>query len=173
MRLTQREILLAAAMGVFAVVWMVFSFGVSPLLERLETLNRVIPEKENELEQIRVKSEKYAALHNDIESLRTRIASQNETFELLPVVESLVKECGLIQCKMSQQTLEVGTDYIETVVKVDVERVTLRQLYDFLMKLQSSQVLANIKTLQMTKNPADASMLDSLIEISNLKLSRT
>lgn len=173
MRLTQREILLAAVLGAFAVAWAIFSFGVSPALERMKTLNRVIPEKESELEQIRVKAAQYVVLRDSIENLRTRIASQDEKFELLPFAESLVKECGLTQYKMRQQTLQVGTDYLETVVEIEVERVTLPKLYDFLMKLQSSNVMANTKTLHIKKSLADANLLDSKIEISNLKLSRS
>ena len=173
-RLTRRETWLAVGLGTFVVVWATYAFGISPALERMETLNRVIPEKQSELEQIRARARKYVALRDGIEGLRDKIASQEPTFELLPFVESLVKESDLTKNLkiMKQQPLQLSTDYRETVVEVTMERLTLPQLLDFLMKLQSSDVMANIKTLQIKKNLKDPGLLDSDLEISNLKLTQ-
>jgi len=173
-RLTRRETWLAVGLGLFVVAWATYAFGISPALERIETLKRVIPEKESELKQIRARAGKYVALRDGIEGLRDRISSQDQTFELLPFLESLVKECGLTENRkiMKQQPLQLGTDYRETIVEVKMERLTQPQLLDFLLKLQSSDVMATIKTLQIKKNLKDPGLLDSDLEISNLKLTQ-
>ncbi len=174
MRLTQRETLLAVGVGVLAVIWATYSLGISPALERIETLNREIPQEESELEQIRVKTAEYVVLRDGMEKMRTRIASQDETFELSSFVESLVNECGLSQNlgAMKPQTAPLGLDYSETVVGIEMKSVTLRQLLDFLVKLESSDVLINTKRLSIRKDPTDANLLDSELDISNLKLRR-
>lgn len=174
MRLMRREIWLATGLGAFVVIWATFVFGVSPALERIETLNRVIPEKLSELELLRAKTAEFVALRGGIEGLRTRIASQDPAFELLPFVDSLVRECGLAQnvVTMKPQTSQFGSNYRQTVVEIKMEALTLRQLFDFLLKLQSSKVLTNTKRLYIEKNLTDASLLDSQVEISNLKLSQ-
>ena len=145
MRLMRREIWLATGLGALVVIWAIFAFGVSPALERMETLNRVIPEKLSELELLRAKTAEFVALRGGIEGLRTKIASQEQTFELLPFLDSLIAECGLTQnvVTMKPQTSQLGSNYRETVVEVKMEGLTLRQLFDFLLKLQSSKVLAN------------------------------
>ena len=175
MRLTHREYWLAAGLVAFAAAWAFYVVGVSPALERIETLNRVIPEKQSELERLRIKTGEYIALHDVIEDLRTKIALQEKTFELLPYAESLIQECGLTNnvVTMKQQASQLETNYHETVVEIEMANLTLRQLFDFLQKIQSSKVLARTKTLHIKKNLTNADLLDSVVEIRNLKLTQS
>lgn len=175
MRLTRREYWLAAGLVAFIAAWAFYAIGVGPALERIETLNRVIPEMQNDLEKLRTKAGEYTTLNDSIEDLRTKIASQEETFELLPYAESLVQECGLTKnlVTMKQQTSQLETNCHETVVEVQMENLTLRQIFDFLQKIQSSKVLARTKTLYIKKNLKNADLLDSVIEIRNLKLTQS
>ena len=175
MQLTRREHWLAAGLGAFVVIWATYAFGVSPVRERIETLNRVIPEKQSELELLHAKTVEFVALRDSIEGFRAKIASQEQTFELMPFVDSLVQECGLSQnvVTMKPRTSPFGSDYLETVVEIEMESLTLPQLFDFLLKLQSSKVLTTTKRLYIKKNLTDTSLLDSQIEISNLKLSQS
>jgi len=175
MRLTHREYWLAAGLVAFIAACVFYMVGISPALERIETLNRVIPEKQSELERLRIKTGEYIALHDSIEDLRTKIALQKETFELLPYAESLIQECGLTKnlVTMKQQASQLATDYHETVVEIEMENLTLRQIFDFLQKIQSSKVLARTKTLHIKRNPTNADLLDSIIEIRNLKLTQS
>jgi cell division protein FtsB len=172
MRLTRREYWLAGVLVAFIAAWAFYAIGVGPALERIETLNRVIPEKQNELEKLRTMASEYTALNDAIEDLRTKIASQQETFELLPYAESLVQECGLLKnlVTMKPQTSQLETNYHETVVEIEMENLTLRQIFDFLQKIQSSKILARTKTLYIKKNLKNSDLLDSIIEIRNLKL---
>ncbi len=175
MRLTRREYWLAAGLVAFVAAWAFYAVGVSPALERIETLNRVIPEKQSELERLRIKTGEYIALYDSITDLRTKIASQKETFELLPYIESLVQEYGLAKnvVTMKPQASQLETNYHETVVEIEMENLTLRQLFDFLQKIQSSKVLARTKTLHIKRNLTNADLLDSVIEIRNLKLTQS
>jgi hypothetical protein len=175
MRLTHREYWLAAGLVAFAAALAFYVVGVGPALERVETLNRVIPEKRSELERLRIKTGEYIALHDSIEDLRTKIALQEKTFELLPYAESLIQECGLTKnvVTMKQQASQLETNYHETVVEIEMENLTLRQLFDFLQKIQSSKVLARTKTLHIKRNLTNADLLDSVVEIRNLKLTQS
>ena len=175
MRLTQREYWLAAGLVVIVAAWTFYTVGVSPALERIKTLNRVIPEKQSELEQLGIKAGEYTALNDAIVALRTKISSQQESFELLPYAESLVQECGLENnlVTMKQQASQLETDYHETVVEIEMENLTLRQIFDFLQKVQSSKIPARTKTLHIKRNLKNTDLLDSTIEIRNLKLTQS
>ena len=174
MQLTRREHWLAAGLGAFVVIWATYAFAVSPVRERIETLHRVIPEKQNELELMRAKAAEFVALRDGIQDLRARIASQEQTFELMPFVDSLVQECGLMpNVKTTKpQTSQFGTDYLETVVDIEMEDLTLPQLFDFLLKLESSDVLTTTKRLYIKKNLGNAGLLDCQIEVSKKNISR-
>ena len=95
MRLTQREKLLAVILAVIAAAWGLFAFAVRPAIERVGTLTRVIPERQSELEAFRAEAGEYIALRDGLDTLHTKIASQEKTLELLPFLESLIRECDL------------------------------------------------------------------------------
>ena len=174
MRLTRREKLLAVALVIFVAVCGLFVFAVRPAIERAETLRRVIPERQSELEAFRAKASEYIALRDGLETLHTKIASQEKTFELLPFLESLIQECGLAKkvATMKQQVSQLEPHYCETIVEIELQNFTLRQLINFLWQVESSKVLARTKSLHIKKNLANTDLLDSLIEVHNLKLVR-
>ncbi len=172
-RLTRREKLLAGGLVIFIAAWSLFTAGVKPALTRIETLNRVISEKQHELEKVRAISKEYIFLSNSFDSLHTKVASQHETFELLPFLESLIAECGLAKNleTMKRDVLQIDSNYSETIVEVRLESLSLDKLVDFLRKIESSQVQARTKSLYIKRNMTNKNLLDSVIEIRNAKLS--
>ena len=172
MRLTRREYWLAVGVVVLTLGWAIYAFGLAPVMERIDTLERVIPQKRTELDQLRVKAGEYAHLREDIESLRARIDSQDKAFELLPFMEALVAQCGLTQnvTTMKQVPTQPGTDVREIVLDVEMENVTLRRLCGFVEKIQSPDTLVSIEKLTIKKNPTDPNQVDASIEVHNLKL---
>lgn len=174
MRLMRREKLLAVTLGVFVTMCGLFVFAVRPAVERAETLRRVIPEKQSELEVLRAKASEYIALRDGLKALRTKIASQEKIFELLPFLESLIREYGLAKkvATMKQQVLQLEPHHCETIVEIKLQNLTLSQLVNFLWKVESSKVLARTKSLYIKKNMTNTGLLDALIEVHNLKLVR-
>jgi len=173
-RLTRRERLLAGGLVIFIAAWSLFTAGVKPALARIETLNRVIFQKQQELEKLRARSKEYIFIRDSLENLRTKIASQQKTFELLPFLESLIEECGLAEnlVTMRQQVLPIDSNYSGTIVEVRLEKLSLSNLVDFLGKLESSEVLARTKSLYIKRNATNKDLLDSVLEIHNAKLTQ-
>jgi hypothetical protein len=173
-RLTKREKLLLYVSLIFIVGGCLFSFFIRPAIARIETLSRVIPEKQAELQQLRAKSRQYILLRDSLEDWQKRIASQEQKAELLPFLESLIRQCGLEKkvVTMKQQTYPVDDSYYEIVVLTKFENLTIRQLIDFLQKVDdlaqnqaASSVWAKVKSLHISKNPVNPDLLDSTIEV--------
>lgn len=171
MRLTRRELWFVAGVVILTASWAFFAFGVTPALERIETLERVIPEKQEERERLRIEARDYVTLREALDDLRSKIASQGKTVELLPFMESLVQRCGLTQnvITIRQIATQPETDFQEIIVEMEMENLTLRQLCDFLEKIQSSKIQASVKRLTFKKNLANPDLLDSRIEVHHLK----
>ena len=171
-RLTKREKMLAVALAVFAGGWGLYALAVKPALERTRTLRRVISEKQDELVRLRAKSNEYISLRDNLDSVQTKMVSQEKGFELLPFLETMIREQGLSSkvAVMKQRVLQLGTDHSDTVVEVRLENLTLKQIIGFLRKVESSKVLARTKNLYIKKNLTNEEMLDSVIEIHNPKL---
>jgi type II secretory pathway component PulM len=173
-RLARREKLLTAGLVIFIASWSLFTVAVKPALARIETLDRVIPENQQELEKVRAISKKYILLSSRLDNLHTNIASAKETFELLPFLEALIEECGLAKNfeTMKRNVLQIDSNYSETIVEVKLESLSLGELVDFLHKIESSQVQARIKSIYIKRNMANKNLLDSVVEIHNAKLSQ-
>jgi len=177
--LTSREKLLTMALMTFIVVWALFIFAIKPAMARVTTLNRIIPEKHDEIIRLRAKSKEYIFLRDSLDNLRTRIAAQEKNFELLAFLETLIRECGLAKkaVSMKQQVSPLDSIYRETTVEIRLENLTIDQLIDFLCKVKgvppregSSKHLAKIKSLYIKKNLINKDLLDVVVEIHNAKL---
>jgi type II secretory pathway component PulM len=173
-RLARREKLLAAGLVVFIVLWSLFTVAVKPALARIETLDRIIPEHQQELEKVRAISEKYILLSSRLNNLHTNISSQKETMELLPFLESLIEECGLAKNldTMKRDVLQIDSNYSEIIVEVRLESLSLGELVDFLHKIESSQVRVRTKSIYIKRNMVNKNLLDSVVEIHNTKFSQ-
>lgn len=173
-RLTRREKLLAFAVMAFTAAWGLYAFAVKPAIDRIDTLSRVIPEKQNELEMFRTEAGEYVALRDSLKTLHTKIALQEKSFELLPFLESLIQKCDIATkvATMKQQVSQLEPNHCETIVEIEMQNLTLNQLVNFLWQVESSNVLARTKSLYIKKNSTNKDLLDSLIEVHNLKLVR-
>ena len=173
-RLTRREKLLAIALAILVGGWGLFALAVKPALERTRTLRRVISEKQNELGKLRATSNEYIFLRDNLDNVRAKVASQEKEFELLPFLESMIRENGLAKkvATMKQQVLQLGAGNSETIVEIRLENLTLKQLVDFLRKVESSEVLARTKSLYIKKNLTNPDLLDSVVEIHNPRLAQ-
>ena len=125
-RLTKRERILAIALAILIGCWALFAFAVKPAIERTRTLLRVISDKQDELQQLRTGSNEYISLRNHLDKVRTQVASQDKGFELLPFLESLIREQGLSKKlgTMKQQVFQVGADHSETIVEIKLDCIS-------------------------------------------------
>ena len=173
-RLTRREKVLAAALAVVAVAWSFFALVVKPARGRIETLRRVIPQKQDELRKLRAAAEEYIYLRDSLRDLRAKVASQGETFELLPFLESLISRSDLEKnaATIKPQVLPLGPEYSQTIVEIDIEGLTLDRLVEFLRKVESADAPAGIRSLNIKKSRTNKELLDSVIEIQNARLAR-
>jgi len=173
-RLTKREKLLAGTLLAFVAGWVLFAFAVKPAIERIETLNRVILEKQDQLRQLKVTSSEYIALRDNLKKLHTKVGSQQKDFKLLPFLESLIRKCGLqgSVATMKQRTAPLKQHYKQTVVEIQLENLAIDRLLKFLSEVESSKVLAKIKALHIQKNPTNKDLLDSVVEIQNIRLAQ-
>jgi hypothetical protein len=75
---------------------------------------------------------------------------------------------------MGQNVLQLDQAYQEAIVEISLQNITLKQLVDFLSKIEGSpRILAKTKTLHIQRNPTNADLLDSVIQIHSPKLAQS
>ena len=165
-----KKYLLVAGLIVVA-AWTSFAFGIRPAIERIETLKRIIPEKQRILEDLRVSSMQYLAWRAELDDLKKQAASQEKDFELLTFLEAITSQLHLAKkvVIMKQEVLQLNSAYSEIIVETKLENLTFEQLIEFLLKIKSSKHLLWIKSLYAQKNTSNPDLLDTTIQISTLK----
>jgi type II secretory pathway component PulM len=165
--LTKRERWLAIGLAGVVGVGSLYAAVVKPACHRIQTLERIIPEKQSELHALEAKSVEYLALCKEFEDFQTKAAAQDPSFQLLPYLESLLEKHSLTKnvVTMAPDAVQVRPDCLETVVKIELDSVPLRQLLGFLKEIESSEVCTQIASLHIRKNPTDDALVDSTIDI--------
>jgi hypothetical protein len=174
-RLTRRERLIAITSAAFIVAWIIFTFTIKPALARAQTLSRVIPEKQHELQKLHTKSREYIALRRGMQSIRKKVTTQNESLGLLPFLESLIQEHGLAEkvVTMKQRILELEPGYSDVVIELELENLTLSQLINLLQQIQTSNIMTQVENLHITKNRANSNLLNFSSEIHSPKFTQS
>jgi hypothetical protein len=173
-QLTRRERRLGIVMTAVATVLALYGFAIEPMRDRIETLQRIIPEKQGELREIQASSAEYIALRRARESVEARIGAQDSDFQLLPFLESLIEQHRLTRqvVTMERDALPAQSGYSETIVKIGFEGITLRQLVAFLEAVETSGVIAQIGSLHVRKDAKNETRLISILHIHSPQIGR-
>ena len=171
MRLTYKEKRYGLALVAFVCGWSLYSFALEPAVDRLGTLRRVIPEKQQELAELRRAGREYTAMQQSLQTLREKVARQ-ERFDLLPHVEKLISRAGLDKHVrlIKPRIVPLEDKYEQVIVELDFAPVSLDKLVDFLCKMDESDVLADIKTLHIRKATSQPDLLECSVEIHSIRL---
>ncbi|MCJ7729776.1 MAG: type II secretion system protein GspM [Sedimentisphaerales bacterium] len=173
MRLTSRERWLAGGLAALIAAVAFTAFCVAPAVERINTLNRVLPEKQKTLQDLSAKSREYLTLRAGLDNLEKQSAPGGKEFELPAFLESMTNELGIAKkvAQMKRQMLQLDPKCSEVIVEVKLENVMLKQLVDFLLKTKSSSHFLQVKNLYIEKSRTDPALLDAVIQISTLTIS--
>jgi type II secretory pathway component PulM len=170
-QLTRRERRLGIGMLAVGLAWSLYGFILEPMQDRIETLRRVIPEKQSELREVRALSDRYLALRRNVDNLHARMTAQDSDFQLLPFLEALIEQQQLTPvATMERDTISSQPGYTETLVEIDLADVTLQQLINFLQAVETSGALAHVSSLHIRRSPANDMRLKSTIQIRSPRL---
>jgi len=158
----------AILLGMFAL----YHLKVRPAVNRIETLKRVLPLKEKNLRDLRLKSEEYTALQGELGRMRKKIENQPKDFGILTYLERQAKESRLEKnvAQMKPSTAPVGDSYIETAVEIKFENVTLEQITRFLLRMETSEGLIGVKAVHIRSSRKTRGLLNADVQVATLAL---
>jgi len=170
MNLTKREKQIIAAGAVLLVLIVVYWIFIKPAIGRVRTLRRVLSDKRQVLGELLAKSQEYNAISRELEKIRLEMGRQPEGRKILSSVERIQKDCGLMQkvVDMKLSTMKVNDVYEETTIEIKLQSITLEQLIQFLLKIESSELTIGIRTLDIKRGVRDSSLLDTIVQLVSL-----
>ena len=69
---------------------------------------------------------------------------------------------------MKPTTMTVNDVYEETTIEIKLQSITLDQLIQFLLKIESSELTIGIRTLDIKRGVRDSSLLDTIVQLVSL-----
>ncbi len=174
MQFTRRERLLALGLTAATAVWGLYALAIKPTRARIRTLQRVIPERQAELRELQARSTEYLALQKKSRELRTKLASQSPDFHLPSFLETVIERHKLTGHVVTMQpdTLRSQAGYSEDVVTLELQDVSLRQLIDFLVAVESSDAVIQVGSLHIRQDATNELLLDSTVGIYSPRSTR-
>ena len=172
MQLTRRERLAvfcaAAVIGILAVD----QLAAEPALRRIETLQRVSTEKQLALGKLRARSAEYLELQEKLSEIRERIATRPGGGGMLSTLEQAGKDCGLTASivYIKPSTAAINDTYTEAGVELKLEAVSLKQVTQFLRRVEASGWFLGVKALHIRESAREPALLDAVILISSVTL---
>lgn len=166
-QLTRRERQLAIGLTAVIVLWGLYALAIKPTRARIRTLQRVIPEKQAELRQLQAISTEYLALQKRSREWQTRLASQSHDFQLTTFLETVIERHKLTGHVVTMQpdTLQPQAGYSEVIVTLELQDISLKQLIDFLVAVESSDAVVQVGSLHIRKDTTNELLLDSTVGI--------
>lgn len=172
MRISSREKQLSIGLAVFVGTVTFYMLLVKPSVARLETLERVVPEKLVALQELQSQCRQYVTLQERIGKLQEQIASGPSDFMLLSFLDGLAEELKLKDnVVMKGETRKLDATYTEATVTLELQHVTLKELMEFLSRLRSENSLVTISNLNISRGDTGGTgLLNSTVHVSHLRI---
>ena len=170
MKLGKREKMLAAAFGVFLVLFLMEKFIFSPFLERLEIVDTQIESYEKKLERllyIDSQGENITKIFGDIKPYIELGKTIEDTLSVvMKKMEEMAKNCNItllnMKPDMSGEEVEPGRTYKK--VKLNIEG-SQNNIVKFLYKLENSNYPLSIKKLDFKIKDRKANLMEADLDV--------
>ena len=149
--------------GCFILVQLV----VVPFFEAKNTLEKAILRKESDVLMIAQLSEEYFALKQEEGGIQIGIDRRSEGFSLFTYLD---QQAELSQVKkqissMKPSLIEGDGLLNEAVVEVNMQRVNLQSLVDFLLLVESSENVVFVRRISIQESGRKQGLLDAIMQI--------
>jgi general secretion pathway protein M len=167
----KREKLVLLAGGVIVAGILLYGLFQLPFAytERMETLDRLILQKEDGLKQLAELKTQYQKLNDRVGRIESRIAQDRQGFSLLSYLEDVANTVRIRSniAYMRPQTMPQSEGYRETAVEVKVENAPLAQIVRLLKALEQSPHVLKIRRLHLKTRYSDPNYLDAVFLLSS------
>ena len=158
---------------IFIGICCIYALWIKPLSARLNTLERVVPEKTALFDQLLSKHQQILELQNNLNQINQNLAEQPQDFDLLSVLEKIVQQNQLTDYDLQSKTSDIYTPmdqtYAETLITMEIRDITLEKLVEFLAKIPTENTFIRVKNLDIKTIP-NSKLLESKLIFSHLRL---
>lgn len=172
MRLGGREKLVLIAGGVAVALLLFYRFGLSPALERLRMLDRLVATKERDLHEMKSMRDTYLAQKRLMEQVNQSLAQRDKDFAIFSFLEELANKTGIKNniMYMKPALATPGELFRESSVEMRLEGIALPQLTRYLYDIEQAPQLLRVRRMHVKPRAADPDQLDVTFQVSTFYL---
>lgn len=173
--ISRRDRIVLAAGGVFVLLFIIFQFGIFPLLEGRDRLRKGITSRKNAFVEMQDLQVQYRELHGKANALLGQLEGRSSGFSLFSFLEQMAAKSevkGNIAYMKPSETADDGP-FKQVLVEMKLQTVTLKQLVDFLELVESPENTVALKRISIQENKKEKGTLDVIMQVVSLNLNPT
>ena len=172
-KLNKREKLAVYAAAAVVTVFLAANLVVAPLQARQQRLERTVQAKREALREMRTLQEEFEQLQGRTASLEARFKTRPKGFTLFSMLDRLAGEAGvkdrIAYMKPSSSPHKSG-NYTVSLVEMKLQGVTLKQVADYLYRVETDPQEVYVRRLSITRAGKDQPVIDAVLQVETLTL---
>ncbi len=171
--LGRREKILVITAAVLVTLFVATQFVVGPLLDRRQRLRDSIASQQKNLAEILALRSEYERLRRQADQTRTRLMHREKGFTLFSFLEGLAGQTGLKESisymKPAVKEHRKG-GFRSASVEMKFKSITLKQLAEFLKRVETANKSIFIKRLSVTRQGKRQKRIDAVLLVETYVL---
>lgn len=165
--LSTREKLVVGGGLAFVVCFLILQLAIVPFLDARSDLRSSIDRKTKELATIKDLQLEHRNLKNEEGTIQARIQQRERGFALFTFLDQQAEKAQVKKqiMYMKPSTVEGDTGYVETMVELKLQQVSLSALVSFLQLVESEQHVVFIRRISIQESGNVQGELDSILQI--------
>ena len=159
----------AGVVGLFLLLQLV----VNPFLDSRRRLYRQIEVRTESLEDMRALRWEYASIQEKADEVKASMAARRPGFTLFSFLDALAGQTGLkdriAYMKPSTSTLP-DVAYRTTTVETKLQAITLKQLLNYIYRIETSRNMVRLTRLSVTRTGKQAGTVDAVLLVETFEL---
>jgi general secretion pathway protein M len=173
-RLSKRQQLTVAGGGGLVLFMLLMQLLVLPFVDAKKANNQAIRNNEKTLAEMMLLSNDYQVLKRQAGRIQQALARRPQNFSLFSHLEKIAGDAGVKANIKSINATKgaVSGPYEELPVDIRLEKITLKQITDFLYLLESPQDLIRVKKIALAKMPESPEYLSAQVQAVTFQLTK-
>jgi len=171
MKLARREKYLVSLAGGVIFLVVIHNLLIGPFFEEKDRLRNSVRAKEAALEKIKTQSAEYKTLKMGNQGLHTLLAKRKKGFTLFSFLEQEAAHSdikGRIEYMKPSSSQGTGP-YNESMVEMKLEGITLKQLVEYLYRIESPEDAISIQRISIKENKKKSGYIDAVLKVLTLQ----
>ena len=170
-KLARREKIIVSAGASFLGLLLFLYLLVFPFFSSRAELRRSIQVDQERLKEVMLLSAEYKTLQGGSGGMGKVLANRQKDFTLFSLLEKQAAQAGLKdRIKYMKPSRSQGKgQYKISSVEMQFEQITMRQLFDYLYRVENPKNVVNIKRISIKRHKEKSGYVDATLQVSTIE----